>query len=260
MLDHPQKIVGVGLKMYFSAAQTIEWASAVKSQIAPMDSIKDSSIEFFVLPSTPMISQLVSTLVGTRIRVGSQNHAANESGAYTGEISAQMLSEIGCEFAEIGHAERRRDFNETDESVAQKVFQALSNHLFPVICVGELTQGTPEKAAEICIEQIKAALSLSSALLDKRIIIAYEPVWAIGVQAPADAAHINAVCAKIKNASASLGTTNLQILYGGSANQGLFEQIAQSVDGLFLGRSAHDVKNLKKIIEEVENVSLELAK
>jgi len=260
MLDHPQKIVGVGLKMYFSAAQTIEWASAVKSQIAPMDSIKDSSIEFFVLPSTPMISQLVSTFVGTRIRVGSQNHAANESGAYTGEISAQMLSEIGCEFAEIGHAERRRDFNETDESVAQKVFQALSNHLFPVICVGELTQGTPEKAAEICIEQIKAALSLSSAFLDKRIIIAYEPVWAIGVQAPADAAHINAVCAKIKNASASLGTTNLQILYGGSANQGLFEQIAQSVDGLFLGRSAHDVKNLKKIIEEVENVSLELAK
>jgi len=260
MLDHPQKIVGVGLKMYFSAAQTIEWASAVKSQIAPLESIKNSSIEFFVLPSTPMISQLVSTLVGTRIRVGSQNHAANESGAYTGEISAQMLSEIGCEFAEIGHAERRRDFNESDETVAQKVLQALSTGLIPVICVGELTHGTPEKAAEVCIDQIKAAISLSAEYVDQRIIFAYEPVWAIGVQAPADAAHINAVCAKIKNATAGLGTTNLQILYGGSANQGLFEQIAQSVDGLFLGRSAHDVKNLKKIVEEVENVSLELAK
>jgi triosephosphate isomerase len=260
MPNYPQKIVGVGLKMYFSAAQTIEWASAVKSQIAPLDSIKDSSIEFFVLPSTPMISQLVSTFVGTRIRVGSQNHAANEAGAFTGEISAQMLSEIGCEFAEIGHAERRRDFNETDETVAQKVLQALSIHLFPVICVGELTHGTPEKAAEVCIEQIKAALSLSGAHLNQRIIIAYEPVWAIGVEAPADAAYINAVCARIKDASAGLGTTNLQILYGGSANHGLFEQIAQSVDGLFLGRSAHDVKNLKKIVEEVENVTLELAK
>jgi triosephosphate isomerase len=171
-----------------------------------------------------------------------------------------MLSEIGCEFAEIGHAERRRDFNETDETVAQKVLQALSIHLFPVICVGELTHGTPEKAAEVCVEQIKAALSLSGAHLNQRIIIAYEPVWAIGVDAPADAAYINAVCARIKDASAGLGTTNLQILYGGSANYGLFEQIAQSVDGLFLGRSAHDVKNLKKIIEEVENVSLELAK
>ncbi len=260
MPNNPQKVVGVGLKMYFSAAQTIEWASAVKSQIAPLGSIKDESIEFFVLPSTPMISQLVTTFAGSPIRVGSQNHAANGSGAFTGEISAQMLSEIGCKFAEIGHAERRRDFNETDETIAQKVLQALSTHLIPVICVGELTQGTPEKAAEKCIEQIKAALSLSSAYLHQRIIIAYEPVWAIGVEAPADAAHINAVCAKIKEASAALGTTNLQILYGGSANQGLFEHIALNVDGLFLGRSAHDVKNLKKIVEEVENVSLELAK
>ena len=78
--------------------------------------------------------------------------------------------------------------------------------------------------------------------------------------APADAAYINAVCEKLKEASSLLGTTNLQILYGGSANQGLFEKIAQSVDGLFLGRSAHDVKNLKKIVEEVEIVALELAK
>lgn len=260
MSHHPQKIIGVGLKMYFSAAQTNQWATAVKSHIAPIESIENSSIEFFVLPSTPMISQLVTTFIGTRIRVGSQNHAATQVGANTGETSAQMLSEIGCEFAEIGHAERRRDLNETDESVAQKVLQALSIHLIPVICVGELSQSTPEKAAEICIEQIKAALSLSGAYLHQRIIIAYEPVWAIGVEAPADSAYINAVCAKIKVVSVTLGATNLQILYGGSANQGLFKKIAEHVDGLFLGRSAHDVKNLKKIVEEVESVSLELAK
>ena len=260
MSHHPQKIIGVGLKMYFSAAQTIEWASTVKSQIAPLDPIKDSSIEFFILPSTPMIAQLVTTFVGSPIRVGSQNHAANESGAFTGEISAQMLSEIGCEFAEIGHAERRRDFNESDELIAQKVLQALSVHLIPVICVGENLHTSPETAADICIEQIKAALSHSGTYLHQRIIIAYEPVWAIGVAAPADAGHINAVCVKIKEAAIALGTTNLQILYGGSADRGLFEKIAQNVDGLFLGRSAHDVKNLKKIVEEVESVSLELAK
>jgi triosephosphate isomerase len=171
-----------------------------------------------------------------------------------------MLSEIGCEFAEIGHAERRRDFNETDEMVARKVLQALLAHVVPVICVGELTQSSPEKAADVCIEQLKQALSLSSEYVHQRIIIAYEPVWAIGVTAPADAAYINGVCAKIKDAASQLGTTNLQILYGGSANQGLFEKIAQSVDGLFLGRSAHDVKNLKKIVQEVESVALEQAK
>ena len=260
MSHDPQKIIGVGLKMYFSAAQTNEWARVVKSQIAPMESIKNSSIEFFVLPSTPMITQLDSIFTGSQIRVGSQNHSAVELGAFTGETSAQMLSEIGCEFAEIGHAERRRDFNETDELIARKVLQALSAHLIPVICVGELTQSSSEKAAEICIEQIKTALSLSGTYLHQRMIIAYEPIWAIGVEAPADAAYINAVCAKIKEASSILGSTNLQILYGGSADQGLFEKIAQSVDGLFLGRSAHDVNNLKKIVEEVEIVALELAK
>ena len=260
MSHNPQKIVGVGLKMYFSAAQTNEWARVVKSQIAPMESIKNSSIEFFVLPSTPMITQLVSIFTGSQIRVGSQNHSAVELGAFTGETSAQMLSEIGCEFAEIGHAERRRDFNETDELIARKVLQALSAHLIPVICVGELNQSSSEKAAEVCIEQIKTALSLSGTYLHQRMIIAYEPIWAIGVEAPADAAYINAVCAKIKEASSILGSTNLQILYGGSADQGLFEKIAQSVDGLFLGRSAHDVNNLKKIVEEVEIVALELAK
>ena len=260
MSHDPQKIIGVGLKMYFSAAQTNEWARVVKSQIAPMESIKNSSIEFFVLPSTPMITQLVSIFTGSQIRVGSQNHSAVELGAFTGETSAQMLSEIGCEFAEIGHAERRRDFNETDELIARKVLQALSAHLIPVICVGELNQSSSEKAAEVCIEQIKAALSLSGTYLHQRMIIAYEPIWAIGVEAPADAAYINAVCAKIKEASSILGSTNLQILYGGSADQGLFEKIAQSVDGLFLGRSAHDVNNLKKIVEEVEIVALELAK
>ena len=78
--------------------------------------------------------------------------------------------------------------------------------------------------------------------------------------APADAAYINDVSAKIKSAGNALGMTNLQILYGGSADRGLFEKIAQNVDGLFLGRSAHDVKNLKKIVEEVESISLELAK
>jgi triosephosphate isomerase len=260
MSHHPQKIVGVGLKMYFSAAQTIEWARAVKNQIAEMNSIDNSSIEFFVLPSTPMIAQLVSVFVGTKVRVGSQNHSEMDSGAFTGETSAQMLSEIGCEFAEIGHAERRNNFNETEERISRKVLQALKSHLIPVVCVGELTQTAPEKAAEVCIEQINASLSLSADYLEQRIIIAYEPVWAIGVAAPADSSYINTVCSKIKEASVRLGATNLQILYGGSANQGLFEKIAQNVDGLFLGRSAHDVKNLKKIVEEVESVALELAK
>lgn len=260
MSHRSKKIVGVGLKMYFSAAQTIEWARAVRSQIAPMNSIENSTVEFFVLPSTPMISQLISIFEGSRVRVGSQNHAASRMGAFTGETSAEMLSEISCEFAEIGHAERRRDFNETEEQIAQKVLQALLSNLVPIICVGEKTQTTPEAAVVLCIEQIKSAFSLSQTHLHQRIIIAYEPVWAIGVAAPANASYISAVCEKIQAAATDAGANNLQILYGGSADSGLFGKIAHSVDGLFLGRSAHNVKNLKKIVEEVAGISLELAK
>jgi len=242
--------------MYFSATQTSEWAQSVKSEIAPLNSVKNSSIEIFVLPSAPMITELVSTFISSRIRVGSQNHAATDFGAFTGETSALMLREIGCEFAEIGHAERRHHFNENDKLISRKVKQALSAHLIPVICVGEESRVTAEAAANICIEQIRSAISLSGTYLHERIIIAYEPTWAIGAAAPADTSYINAVCAKIKTAFVVFGTTNIQILYGGSADRGLFEKIVQNVDGLFLGRSAHDVKNLKEIIEEVENVYL----
>lgn len=246
--------------MYFSAAETNVWAKSVMSQIAPLGSVKNSSIELFVLPSTPMITQVISAFIGSGIRVGSQNHAAADVGAFTGETSAMMLSEIGCEFAEVGHAERRNHFNESNELISRKVKQALSARLVPIICVGEEARMTAEAASEICIEQIKSAISLSDAYLDQRMIIAYEPIWAIGVAVPADSHHINLVCGKIRAASTIFGTTNLQILYGGSADRGLFEKIAQNVDGLFLGRSAHDVKNLKVIIEEIENISLERAK
>lgn len=260
MSHHRQKIVGVGLKMYFSAAQTIGWAHTAKSEIASINSIENKTVEFFVLPSTPMISQTISIFASSKVGVGSQNNAATQLGPFTGETSAEMLSEIGCEFAEIGHAERRRDFNETDELIAKKVLQALTFRLIPIICVGEIRRTNPESAAEVCIAQIKTALSLSATHLSQRVIIAYEPVWAIGVTAPADPTYINVVCEKIKEAATNLGARNLQIIYGGSADRGLFRKIAQNVDGLFLGRSAHDVRNLKKIIEEVENVSLEQAK
>jgi triosephosphate isomerase len=260
MTHYPQKIIGVGLKMYLSATQTNEWAHAVKNQISTMESIKNCSLEFFVLPSTPMIAQLVSIFVDTRIHVGSQNHSASEFGAFTGETSALMLSEVGCKFAEVGHAERRRDFNETSELIARKVFQAFSANLIPVICVGEEFLNSPERAVEVCNDQIRAALSFSPDYLHQRFIIAYEPVWAIGVAIPADAKYINSVCSKLREQTGATGVTNFQILYGGSANHGLFENIAQSVDGLFLGRSAHNVENLKKIVQEIERVALELAR
>jgi triosephosphate isomerase len=246
--------------MFFSAAQTNEWAKSVMNQIVPLEPVKNSSVELFVLPSTPMITQLISIFIGSPIRVGSQNHAAADFGPFTGETSAIMLSEIGCEFAEVGHAERRQHFNESDEFISRKVKQALSAHLVPIICVGEESQMSAEVASDICIKQIRSAISLSSPYLHQRIIIAYEPIWAIGVAVPADTPYINLVCAKIKAASVTFGTSNLQILYGGSADRGLFEKIAQNVDGLFLGRSAHDVKNLKEIIEEMGNISLGPAK
>ena len=204
----------------------------------------------------------VQTLIDAekfQIRLGAQDLSQHESGAYTGEISGAFLKKLDVKYVIVGHSERRMYHHEDDELIQAKVAAAFKQDLVPVICVGEtLEQLEQFGQSAIPVQQLKKAISGHKQVGE--FIVAYEPVWAIGVAAPADSGYINAVCSKIKEFATQIGSTNLQILYGGSANQGLFEKIAQSVDGLFLGRSAHDVQNLKKIVQEVESVALELAK
>lgn len=246
------KLVGVGLKMYFSASETILWASEVKNELLKYNKVLNSSVELFVLPSTPMLKEIATIFLGTKIALGSQDHSPYEYGPYTGDVSAGMISEIGCKYAEVGHAERRHLYHEDDNTIAKKTEQAFRNKLIPIVCVGEVKEIDRLASIVEVLRQLNSALLFSRQYLFSPMVVAYEPVWAIGVDLPANADHIVAVCSAIKDELLKLGVTMASVIYGGSAGPKLFSQISDSVDGLFLGRAAHDVKALVKILEEVE--------
>jgi triosephosphate isomerase len=168
-------------------------------------------------------------------------------------VSPLVLAQAGAKIVEIGHAERRAMFGETEEWVAKKAGAAARNGLIPLVCIGERTHHSIASAAvgaaiEECRPQV---MSVLAAVPDEQeVILAYEPVWAIGAAEPADPDHVVNVTKELRNmASGRQGVT--RIVYGGSAGPGTFAKIAEGVDGLFLGRFAHDINNLQKVIKEV---------
>jgi triosephosphate isomerase len=242
-------LVGISLKMYMGAAQTRTWVGSLRAVVEAR--ARSRNLEVFVLPSFPMLESTSALLADSAIHWGAQDLAPDPSGAQTGEVAGSVLRELGCTRVEIGHSERRRLFGETDGMVIDKMRQAFSNDLTPVLCVGETTRGAARFAAEFCIEQLQNALAGD---LEHDVVVAYEPVWAIGVDKPADPEHVQEVCSALRTHTANRpGRTSL--LYGGSAGPGTFGDLGGSVDGLFLGRFAHNLANVAAVLDEVESHS-----
>lgn len=184
----------------------------------------------------------VSLTAGTNIKVGAQNCHFEQSGAFTGEISAQMLTEMGVEYVIIGHSERRQYFGETDVTVNKRTTAALNAGLKVILCVGELLEEREQGITEEIVGlQTKIALLGLSAEQVKNVIIAYEPVWAIGTGKTATSQQANEVCAYIRGVVAKLYGTEIAdgmtIQYGGSMNpKNAAELLAQpDVDGGLIG-------------------------
>jgi triosephosphate isomerase len=230
-------IVGVSLKAYFGHDQTLAWAKRVAA-LASRSAIADGSVELFVIPSFPELAEVRSILDGTPIRLGAQDVFWEDRGAYTGEVTADQLAELGVSLVEIGHAERRRLFGETDEIVAAKCAAASRHGVQPLLCIGERRRSTEREAIAESAAQLAAAHAPDA-------LVAWEPVWAIGADRPAEPEYIRAVCDGLR---ASLDGRRL--IYGGSAGPGLLAELHSSVDGLFLGRFAHDVDALADVIDE----------
>ena len=240
--------IGVSLKMYFGHARALEWIDAVASIARSHPSIVDGSVELFVIPSFVAIPASVTRLEGTRVVVGAQDLATDDAGAFTGEVSGTELFEVGARVVEVGHAERRSLFGETDEIVAAKAAAALRNGLAPVLCIGEPVKTDPVDAARSCLTQLESALEGAA---PGKVIVAYEPVWAIGAPAPAEPDYIRAVCSELRAAVADwTGRDGSVVIYGGSAGPGLLSALGDDVDGLFLGRFAHDPAALRAVIDE----------
>lgn len=243
--------------MYFSHARTLEWSREAVELSRGHSAVLDGRAELFVLPGFLSVAE-VTSLVGAagsaaaHWSVGAQDVCWAEDGAYTGEVSATQLAEVGVRYVEVGHAERRRLFGEDDGVVAAKTAAILRHGLTPVLCIGETERMEPAAAVEVCLAQIASALGPARAAGDRgRIVVAYEPVWAIGASEPAGVEHIVGVCGPLRTALALDPDYAGEVIYGGSAGPGLLREVGEHVDGLFLGRFAHDPQAIQGILDDV---------
>lgn len=241
-----QKIVVVGLKMYFSVAKTLRYCEEIRRGLVGNEKFDSGDVRVAVIPNFVAIPAAVEIFRSTPVMVGAQNVASFEHGPYTGEVSATNLFEVGCVTVEIGHVERRRLFHETDEDVREKTRLSLAAGLIPFICIGEEIQSTAENAVAACMEQTMSALQQTT---DEEVWLVYEPIWAIGAEQPAPPAYIREVCGRFAK-EARKSFPNAKVLYGGSAGPGLLKEISDAVDGIALGRFAHDPRAFLQVVDE----------
>jgi triosephosphate isomerase len=243
-----QVTVGVSLKTYFGHERARAWFADVAQRAAAHPGVTSGAVRFFVIPSYLQILPALEAFASTRVLVGAQDVSEFDPGAYTGEVTAAELAELGVAVAEIGHAERRRLFGETDEVTARKATAALSHGITPVLCIGEAERMDAADAAAATVAQLQADLHGAPA---GPIIAAYEPVWAIGAPEPAPAGHIATVTRALTGAlAADPSRSGSVVIYGGSAGPGLVTTLGDAVDGLFLGRFAHDPDALVAVLDE----------
>ncbi len=230
-----RKIVAGNWKLHGSRQFATDLVSDLVASL-PVD-----GVEVVILPPLPYLGELVEAFEGRAIAFGSQDVSSNEKGAYTGEVSAAMLAEVGARFGLVGHSERRQYHNETSELVARKFAAALHAGLAPVLCVGEtLEQREAGQTEQIIAAQLAPVLALVGPAGFQHAVVAYEPVWAIGTGRTASKEQAQQVHAFIRGEVAKLDARiadSLPILYGGSVkpdNAGeLFAQ--PDVDGGLVG-------------------------
>ena len=206
-------------------------------------------VDVTVIPPFTDLRSVQTLVDGDKLRLtyGAQDLSPHDSGAYTGDISGAFLAKLGCSFVVVGHSERRTYHNENDALVAAKAAAALKNELTPIVCIGEHLEIREEgEHVGHCEEQLRGSLAgLSSEQIGK-VVVAYEPVWAIGTGRVASAADAQEVCAAIREELATLASPQVaetvRVLYGGSVNaKNIGEIVAQNdVDGALVGGASLD--------------------
>ena len=217
--------------------------------------VKDADIDVVVCPPFVCLPAAKEAIEGTNIELGAQNMHFEESGAYTGEISPVMLKELGVKYVIIGHSERRQYFGETDEIVNKKVLAALNHGLIPIVCVGETLEQREQGITEELVKlQTKVALRGVSDEDAKKIVVAYEPVWAIGTGKTASSEDANEVIGYIRQAIASVYGEDVaeavRIQYGGSVKPANIKELMEmpEIDGGLIGGASLTAEDFEKIV------------
>lgn len=241
-------IVGISHKAYFGYQQTQQWCEAVATTLR-QPALANANIELFTFPAMPTIPSVLRAFAETQMATGAQNVCEAPAGAWTGETSASLLQEMGCRYVEIGHAERRRHFGETVAVINHKIDMAFAHGLTPVICIGEEQRMSTCEAAAFALEQAHALLAHRTQPLPS-LIFAWEPQWAIGAAEPASDDFIRHVCRTLREALHQRYGQQCRVIYGGSAGPGLLTRLWPDVDGIFLGRFAHQPQAVAMILDE----------
>ena len=250
-LKYLKTIIAGNWKMHMSAEAAREFIRQLKPK-----AVQARWCDVVLCVPFLQIPAAVRAARGAKIAIGAQNCHFEPKGAYTGEISCEMLAEAGVKYVIIGHSERRRDNNETDGTVNKKVLAALQAGLKPIICVGEsLEMRDNDVTLDVVRMQVKTALRGVMHDQIRRVVIAYEPIWAIGTGYTATAEQANEVCEAIREVVRQLYGARLaravSILYGGSMNTAnAAELLAQpDVDGGLIGGASLKTESLEDIIE-----------
>lgn len=236
-------------KMFKTTKEAVAFAEEFKNLYHSTD------IQAGICAPFTQLAALSEIFKGTSIKLGAQNMHFEENGAFTGEISADMLQEIGVDYCIIGHSERRQYFNETDETVNKKLHTAFRHQIIPILCVGEvLTERDAGKAFDVVETQMIGALKDLAADQVSKLVVAYEPVWAIGTGRTATPEQANEMCGFIRKVIEELYgddvSENVIIQYGGSVKPSNASELMnmEEIDGALVGGASLNPADFIEII------------
>jgi triosephosphate isomerase len=244
-------VIAGNWKMHKSRDEAIKFVIELRKQL-----VKVGQVEVIICPPFTALDGVLAACDGSQIKVGAQNMHWEDEGAYTGEVSPAMLSDLGCQYVVIGHSERRRYFGETDQTVNKKVKAALAKGLIPIMCTGEsLEEREQGNTKELIGKQLSQGLAGLSGDEISGVIIAYEPIWAIGTGKTATAEQAEEVCAFIREQLAVSFSQEVAeeiiIQYGGSVKpDNMGELMAQAnIDGALVGGASLEPASFAAIVK-----------
>lgn len=244
-------IIAGNWKMHNTSSQGI----ALVQELAKLTAdAKD--VDIVVCPTFTTLAAVATALKDTNIHLGAQNMHFEKKGAFTGEINAEMLKDVCCEYVIIGHSERRQYFAETDTTVNKKTKAALEANLVPIVCVGESLEEREAGTTETVVgAQVRAGLEGLTNEQAATVVVAYEPIWAIGTGRTASADDANAVCAFVRRTLADMfgqeTADKIRVQYGGSVKaDNIAELMSKSdIDGALVGGASLDAVGFSKIVK-----------
>jgi triosephosphate isomerase (TIM) len=249
-MKSPATLFIANWKMAKPFSQAVEFCKNHRADLIKLAQRED--ITLAIAPDYIALDHLVQSFANTPINIGAQNCSSHQSGAYTGQVSAQSISETGADFCIIGHSESRKAYSLSNDDVAQAMFNVLRANMIPIICIGEtLAEKNADTTHKILEKQLTPLFKKVQHAKAELVFIAYEPVWAIGTNQIPQSSEIESALNFIQQFWQSRSTTPIHLLYGGSVNSITIKDLKtiQFLNGFIIGSASLDFQELENIVD-----------